>query len=80
MTNHLGRIRQLGSDGHELDLPLGGLPEAVEERDGRSQQQLRRMHSALLMREEWSLQMNANRNRIVQGGRLSRAEQFSPDH
>src|SRR5271169_186256 len=59
--NDFGRALQFGSDGHHANAAAGGLPESLEQGEGRSQQVFWRMYSSARMADEWSLQMDSER-------------------
>ena len=62
MSDELRRPGQFRRNGHQANLALCGLPEAVEQGNrGRFQQRVR-MHSSLQMREEGSFQMYPQRS------------------
>ena len=70
-------IGQLGSDGHEAEVSLGGLPEAIEEGDGGREQEFGRVNAALLVREKWALEVNADGDRFA--GRLRPTSRPRPE-
>ncbi len=79
--NHFHRAGNFGSNRQHANVAARGLPEAVEDSDGRCHQVFRRMHSAPLVAQKRSLEMNAQRpglHRAICAGSLQSRPPAAP--